>query len=81
MNIKEYISNILDKIFLSIKLKNKYDYKINNNLFYSDYQINGIINISKKEKINLSYLLNKIKKKIKKIFFNKKYKYNKSRFY
>ncbi len=71
MNIKNKIKSKLDTILSSLNIKKKYNYKIYNNDKFSDYQINGIINISKKEKININHLIKKITKELKK---NKLYK-------
>ncbi len=65
MNIKKIIYKIIDKIFKFNKIKKIYNYKIHQNNKFSDYQINGIIEIIKKEKINKIYIFKKIKKKLK----------------
>ncbi len=74
MNIKKIIYKKINKIFKSIKIKKKYNYKIHQNNKFSDYQINGIIEIIKKEKINKKYIFNKIKNKFKKEKIFKKIK-------
>ncbi len=72
MNIKKYIIKKIRKILNTINIKKKYNYKICNNNKFSDYQINGIIEISKKEKIKINLLFKIIKKKlIKKKIFDK----------
>ncbi len=72
MNIKNYIKNQITNILKSININKKYNYKIKNNYKYSDYQINGIIIISKKEKIKLNFLFKLIKQKLlKNKIFNK----------
>ncbi len=70
MNIKKYIKKKIKKILKTINIKKKYNYKICNNNKFSDYQINGIIEISKKENIKINFLFKIIKKKLikKKIF-------------
>ncbi len=70
MNIIKYINKKIKKILISINIKKKHNYKITSKDNFGDYQINGIINIAKKEKKNK--LLNIIKKKLKKITFIKK---------
>ncbi len=72
MNIKKYIKNKIKKILNILNIKKKYNYKINNNKKFSDYQINGCIEISKKENIKINFLFKIIKKKlIKNKLFNK----------
>ncbi len=74
MNIKKIIHQKINKIFQSIKIKKKYNYKIHQNNKFSDYQINGIIEIIKKEKINKIYIFKKIKNKLEKEKIFKKIK-------
>ncbi len=64
MNIKKKIKNELNKIF-KYKIQ-KYDYKIKQNNKFSDYQINGIIEIIRKENLNKKKIFKKIKNKLKK---------------
>ncbi len=71
MNIKKQIKSKIKKILYSLNIKKKYDYKIYNNNKFGDFQINGIINISKKENININYIIKKILIKFKE---NKLYK-------
>ncbi len=66
MNIKKKIYKELNKIFKYIKINKKYDYKIQQNKKFSDYQINGIIEIIKKQKINKEYIFKIIEEKFKK---------------
>ncbi len=70
MNIKKKIYKELNKILKNTKIKKKYNYKIQQNEKFSDYQINGIIEIIKKKQINKKYIFKLIKKKLlkKKIF-------------
>ncbi len=80
MNIKNKIKKIIEKILKSINIKKKYNYKIKNNSKFSDFQINGLINIAKKEKINIINLIYYIKKKLKKYNIFKKIKTKKPGF-
>ncbi len=89
MNIKKYIFNKIKKILKYINIKKIKNIKIKNNNKFSDYQIYGIIEISKKKKIKINKMLKIIKKKLIKykifdkikiinpgfinIFLNKKY--------
>ncbi len=66
MNIKKYLKHKLNKILNSINIKNKYKHKIYENNKISDYQINSLIRISKKENKNLKYLTQKIKLQLNK---------------
>ncbi len=66
MNIKKIIYKELNKIFKYKKNEQKYNYKIQQNKKFSDYQINGIIEIIKKKKNNKKNIYKKIKKKLKK---------------
>ncbi len=65
MDIKKIIEKNIKNTLKLINIKKKYNYKIYNNKKFGDYQINGIINIAKKEKINIKYLTELINKKIK----------------
>ncbi len=65
MNIKKKINNKIKKILKLFNINKKYNYNIKNNDKFSDYQIYGIINIAKKENINISKINNKIKEKFK----------------
>ncbi len=72
MNIKKYIKKKIKKILKIMNIKKKYNYKICNNKKFSDYQINGMIEISKKENIKINILFKIIRKKlIKKKIFSK----------
>ncbi len=72
MNIKKYISNKIKKILKNTNIKNYNNFKIKNNNKFSDYQIDGLIELSKKENIKINILFKIIKKKlIKKKIFNK----------
>ncbi len=74
MNIIKKIKKKLNKIFKKIKTKKKYDYKIHQNKKFSDYQINGIIEIIKKENLNKKYIFKLIKNKFNKNKIFKKIK-------
>ncbi len=74
MNIKKIIYRTMENIFKSINTKKKYNYKIHQNNKFSDYQINGIIEIIKKEKLHSKYIFKKIKNKFKKKKIFKKIK-------
>ncbi len=64
MNIKKYIFKKIKKIFKYINIKKINNIKIKNNNKFSDYQIYGIIEISKKIKIKINILFKIIKKKL-----------------
>ncbi len=65
MDIIKIIEKNIKKTLKLINIKKKYNYKIYNNKKFGDYQINGIINIAKKEKIDIKYLTKLINKNIK----------------
>ncbi len=78
MNIKKIIKKKIKNVFKSLNINKKYKYKIKNNNKYSDVQIYGLLNIAKKENININILIYKIIKKIKKNNIFNKIKYIKS---
>lgn len=73
MKINEFLKNTIKKILLSLKYNNSYVISIQKSCknFSSDYQINGIIKLSKILNLNAYYLAKKIASKM---IFSKIYK-------
>ncbi len=66
MNINQHIKNKINKFFKKTNIKYfKNIYRITTNNNFNDYQINGLTNITKKNKIDQKFLFYKITEKLK----------------